>query len=103
MKKFVNRIVVGEHDYLDDNDGQNIVSPAQWISHPLFDWKTGNDYDFAIIKLSTNLTWSNSVLPVCLPNTTANYDSVTAVVTGWGTSKYGQHSTVLHEAELVTR
>ena len=34
-------------------------------------------------------SFSPTVSPVCLPSPSADYDSVTATVTGWGTLNYG--------------
>ena len=77
------RVSLGEHD-ITRSDGEQLFTPSQWISHPRYDGASTN-YDFAIVKLSTPVTFSSSVLPACLPSPTNNYDSVTATVTGWGT------------------
>ena len=55
--QFYIRVVVGEHDYTDSSDGQVSITPSSWLSHPSYDSSTTN-YDFAIIKLSTALTFS---------------------------------------------
>ena len=95
--------MVGEHDYTDANDGQESITPSSWTSHP--DYNSGTtDYDFAIIRLSSDLTFSSTVMPACLPDSSTNYDAVSAVVTGWGTtSSGGSQPNVLHEAEVTTR
>ena len=95
--------MVGEHDYTDANDGQESITPSSWTSHP--DYNSGTtDYDFAIIKLSSELSFSNKVMPACLPDSSTNYDAVSAVVSGWGTtSSGGTQPNVLHEAEVTTR
>jgi len=97
------KVVVGEHDYTDANDGQESITPSSWTSHP--DYNSGTtDYDFAIIKLSSELSFSNKVMPACLPDSSTNYDAVSAVVSGWGTtSSGGTQPNVLHEAEVTTR
>ena len=74
-------MVVGDHDRTDASDGQVYIRAASWTPHPNYNSAT-NDYDFALIKLSSSLTFSNTVMPACLPSTTTNYDAVTAVVTG---------------------
>ena len=80
--------MVGEYDYTDANDGQESITPSSWTSHP--DYNSGTtDYDFAIIKLSSDLTFSSTVMPACLPDSSTNYDAVSAVVTGWGTTSSG--------------
>ena len=43
-------------------------------------------------------------MPVCLPDSATDYDAVTSVVTGWGTtSSGGSQPIVLHEVEVTTR
>ena len=43
-------------------------------------------------------------MPACLPDSSTDYDAVTSVVTGWGTtSSGGSQPIVLHEAEVSTR
>ena len=54
---FCIRVVVGEHDYTDSTDGQVSVTPSSWLSHPSYESSTTN-YDFAILRLSTALTFS---------------------------------------------
>ena len=46
----------------------------------------------------------STVMPACLPDAATNYDAVTSVVTGWGTtSSGGTQPIVLHEVEVTTR
>ena len=50
------------------------------------------DYDIAVIRLPTALTYSDAVQPVCLPRTpVADYSY--CVVTGWGVTKSTQNGT----------
>ena len=49
--------------------GEKSISPDSWVSHPLYDSNTV-DYDFALVKLRTMLTWSAFVQPICLPSPT---------------------------------
>ena len=49
--------------------GEKSISPDSWVSHPLYDSNTV-DYDFALVKLRTMLTWSAFVQPICLPSST---------------------------------
>ena len=97
-------MLVGEHD-VSRQDGEQLVSPRSWTSHPLYHQPT-TDYDFAIVKLLTHVRsaqysqhirntfahparFSARVSPVCLPTPSADYDSVTATVSGWGTLRHG--------------
>ena len=77
------RVVLGEHD-VTASDGELVLSPAQWISHPAYDGRTNNN-DFAIIRLSRDVTFSSSITPICLPSPVQNYDQREVIVTGWGT------------------
>ena len=68
-------VVVAEHDHR-LKDGEQRVSPKKWINHPnyrpLMKLDTGNlppDNDFAIIKLATPVSFSDYVVPACLPST----------------------------------
>ena len=74
-----------------------------WISHPSYS-SSNYDNDFAIIKLSSPVTFNARVLPVCLPSASTNYDSDVATVTGWGTlSNYGgSQPSVLQKVKNIT-
>jgi len=92
-------VVVGDHDAT-VADGEERISPSQWISHPNY---RGNDNDFAIIKLSRPVTFSSRVLPACLPDPSKSYDNVVATVTGWGTlSSGGSQPSTLQEVDVST-
>ena len=76
-------MVVAEHDRC-ESDGEQRITPSQWINHP--DYGSGNPYDndFAIIKLASPVSFSDRVSPICLPSASTNYDNKVATVTGWG-------------------
>ena len=98
---------LGEHDYSDssatrmsiseiipypkymiDDDGNNCTSH---VSH----------YDIAVLKLSSPITFSQNIAPVCLPaHTLSNHAGKDAVVTGWGGTGTGG-SPVLKEANVT--
>lgn len=61
------RVVVGEHDVTDASDGQMRFTPEKWISHPDYSSSTLEN-DFAIIILNSPITWSDKVMPICLPS-----------------------------------
>jgi secreted trypsin-like serine protease len=64
----------------DPNEQQKPVS--QVIRHP--DYRSsGNDFDIALLKLSSPANLSGSVQPITL-NTKSNIDGLLARVTGWG-------------------
>ena len=96
------QVVVGEHDYSDPGDGQVSIAPCSWLPHP--DYIPGaQDNDFALIRLSSPLTFSSAVMPACLPEPAGDYDNVISVVTGWGTTAFqGSQPVILHEALVTT-
>jgi len=95
------KVLVGEHD-VTRSDGEQRISPSQWIQHPNYNSRTTN-YDFAIVKLSTPVSFSNKVIPACLPSLNRNYDSVVATVSGWGTlSQGGSQPSVLQKVNVNT-
>ena len=57
----------------------------------------------AIIRLSRNVTFSNSMTPICLPVPTQNYEQREVFVTGWGTLySNGPQPDVLYKVGLFT-
>jgi len=95
------RVTVGDHD-ISRSDGEQTIAPSQWISHPNYDQRSSNN-DYAIVKLSSPVTFSTSVLPACLPSSNTNYDAVTATVTGWGTlSSGGSQPNILQKVDVNT-
>ena len=96
------QVVVGEHD-VTRSDGEQKIAPSQWISHPDYN-SNGNNNDFAIVRLSRDVTFSKTVMPACLPDSTKNYDNVAATVTGWGTRRSGgSQPSVLYAVDLRTQ
>jgi len=95
-------VMVGEHD-VTRSDGEERVTPSQWISHPEYN-SNSYDNDFAIIRLSQDVSFSKTVMPVCMPDSTKNYDNVPATVTGWGTLfSGGSQPNTLYEVNVNTQ
>ena len=48
---------------------ENIISyvPVSFVSHPSYSKKTKEDNDFAIITLSTDVSFSSTIGTICLP------------------------------------
>merc|ERR1712088_749837 len=61
------------------------------------------DSDFAILRLSSPVAFTNEVSPACLPaDLSATYAGVLATVTGWGTlSSGGNQPTALQEVDVT--
>jgi len=96
------KVHVGEHD-LSKADGEQKIRASSFTRHPQYNGNTV-DNDFAIIQLSRDVTFSNTIMPVCLPNSNTNYDSRVSTVTGWGTFSSGGGSTpdTLYEVDVDT-
>ena len=57
--------------------------------------------DVSILKLRSPISFSLTMSPICLPETTTNlYKDVTATVSGWGVTELGGPSTVLRDVEV---
>ena len=75
--------------YMIDDDGNNRTSH---VSH----------YDIAVLKLSSPVTFSQNIAPVCLPaHTMGNHAGKDAVATGWGVTETEHVSPVLKEANVT--
>merc|ERR1719244_315914 len=85
------RVHVGEHD-VTRADGEQIIGVSSFEPHSGYNSGT-QDNDFAIITLSSDAVFSNTVMPACLPSASTNFDSVVATVAGWGTFQSGGSST----------
>ena len=84
-------------------DGEQKIQVFKFLEHPQYN-RQNQDNDFAIITLSIDVTFSNSVMPVCLPDPSNNYNSRVSTVTGWGTFSSGSSSTpnTLYEVDVKT-
>jgi len=59
------------------------------LVHPKYD-SFYSDYDFALVKLSTEVTISLKAGIICLPSDEFQpYDGIALIVTGWGTTSSG--------------
>merc|ERR1712126_69134 len=94
------RVLVGEHDTSDSD--ANIVTISAINDHPNYNSGT-LDNDYSILTLSSPVTFSTNVAPVCLPAATSNlYVGSVATVTGWGTtSSGGSQPDVLQEVDVT--
>merc|ERR1719447_2385570 len=97
------QVLLGEHDYWDDNDGQVRMAITEIINHPDYDSST-TDQDFSLLRMADRINWAANpnIRPACLPEYTAgDYDQWMSTVTGWGTtSSGGSTSNVLLEVDV---
>lgn len=75
---------------------------SEIINHERYD-SGSNDYDVALLKLSTPLTFTDTVKPVCLPNAEVDLSAGRqAWITGWGTLRSsGPSPDRLNEAQVT--
>jgi len=94
-------IRLAEHR-LSTNSETSVVTKtvSQIIEHS--EYSAGDELnDIALVKLSSPVEVSATVLPVCMPPPNPTYAQRTAVVTGWGTtSSGGQSSDTLREVSV---
>ena len=93
-------MLLGEHNIADREFYR--VNVGEIISHPEFSPIT-YDNDYAILRLSQAVAFTNEVRPACLPaDLSATYAGVLATVTGWGTlSSGGNQPTALQEVDVT--
>ena len=94
------QVLVGAHDTTDSNVDRHDVSTIR--IHPRYRNGEGK-YDAGVLFLSSALTFTSSVAPVCLPGSVQSlYTGQTATVTGWGlTGTSGDTSPTLQEVEVT--
>ena len=101
--RFVHKFMihVQEHDR-SRCDGEQKIRPQSFAIHPQYNANT-NDNDLAIIQLSRDVKFSNTIMPICLPDPNTNYDNQVSTVTGWGHLKEGGSSpNILQEVDVDT-
>ena len=96
------RVLLGEHNIADRVSNRFEHRVAEIINHPEFHPST-LDNDFAILRLSEAVAFTNKVRPACLPaDLSATYAGVLATVTGWGQlSSKGNRPDVLQEVDVT--
>ena len=93
-------MLLGEHSIADSDF--NRVDVAEIINHPNYNSQT-TDNDYAILRLSEAVAFTNEVRPACLPaDLSATYAGALATVTGWGLlSSEGNQPNVLQEVDVT--
>merc|ERR1712130_333719 len=94
------RVILGEHNIADSDF--NRVDVAEIINHPNFDQRTF-DNNYAILRLTNPVAFTNKVSPACLPaDLDATYVGVEATVTRWGKlHSEGSRPDVLQEVNVT--
>lgn len=72
-----------------NQDGVTQSSLKKIISHPDYNYMTF-DYDIALLELSEPLKFTNTIQPICLPDSSHMFPAgMSCWVTGWGTTREG--------------
>merc|ERR1719354_1400443 len=79
------RVVVGEHNICDGvNEGGQMIGVEKFIERADYN-KPYMMNDIAILKLKSDIKFSDKVKPACIPtDTSKTYVGATATVSGWG-------------------
>ena len=101
-------VLVGEHNVEDFIPAEERLFVSNILNHPRYDHKD-NFFDISILSVSTWITFSSKVSPICLPAPPSDgfseypdYSGDTATVIGWGTtSSGGSHSSTLLEVDVT--
>ena len=89
-------VVTGDHDLYGQEGYEQNIPIENIITHPDY---SDLDYDLALIKLQSPLTYNKRVRPVCLPK--FDFPSGTnCYVTGWGNTEEGGDSPQVTRAVL---
>ena len=81
------QVLVGEHNTADSVADKRDVTKIR--THPRYNDEIA-DYDVAVLLLTSPLTFSSNIAPVCLPASTQSlYTGQVATVTGWGLTSSG--------------
>ncbi|KAH8371594.1 hypothetical protein KR093_008146 [Drosophila rubida] len=69
--------------------------------HELYNPRSYNN-DIALIRLDRPVSFEARVRPICMPETSGDFDGEPAIVTGWGARREGQLATdTLQEVDVV--
>ena len=93
------QVLLEEHNTTDSVVDRRDVSTI--INHPRFNENA--DYDYAVMTITTPITFSPTVAPICLPaSVDTQYTYQMAKVLGWGhTSFNGEPSPTLQEVDVM--
>ena len=96
---FIIIVATGDHD-LNGQEGYEQKNPIEKIiTHPDYAPHNSHDYDLALIKLKSPLTYNKRVRPVCFPK--FDFPSGTkCYVTGWGHTAEGGDIAQVTEAMI---
>ena len=91
------KVILGEHDTTDSVGAIRTISAI--TEHPNYALNNDNGqivnaYDVSILTLSSPITFSRTISPVCLPSYDGKlFEGKLATITGWGRTSWGGPNT----------
>ncbi|KAK4318646.1 hypothetical protein Pmani_010363 [Petrolisthes manimaculis] len=107
--KYVNspravELTLGDWDLSTTNDGRSTkMNPEKIIAHSGYSRSTLQN-DIALLKLPRDITFTDKMSPICLPDKDVEVEGSLATVSGWGRDENGKLQSQLHHytAEVIS-
>ncbi|XP_062405146.1 chymotrypsin A-like [Sardina pilchardus] len=95
------RVVLGEHDRASNAEDTQVMRVGKVFKHPRYNGFTINN-DILLIKLASPAQTGLRVSPVCMAETSDNFDGMKCVTSGWGLTRHDAPDTpaLLQQASL---
>ncbi|XP_039201769.1 serine protease 27-like [Crotalus tigris] len=97
-------VQLGAYKLLDPSPNMVTSAVKRVISHPDYNGKAGSIGDIALVELNSPVTFSDYILPICLPASSVDFPANTKCwVTGWGQIGYSEDLAfpkILQEVEV---
>ena len=78
------QVLLGDHRIGQNDAGEQRYSVVQIIDHPQYTSASGSGWDFSLLKLDREITFTSTISPVCLAEWGPTYAGVTATASGFG-------------------
>jgi len=88
------RVFAGDYKFSQSENKEQMRRVKTILKHDKYFpfWKEGHvdipdDFDVALLKLSTPLSLNDHISPICIPDAPEDFDNAECTVTGWGRSQ----------------
>ena len=105
----ITEVIVADHNRAVRDAGEFSVKVCEVRKHPRYPRPYGpneahEDYDYGLLFLCEDLTWSRVVSPICLPDINFDNEGREAILVGWGYNNTysGPQPNVLQTTTLIT-